>query len=138
MVLLIIFTGFILASVGEAATGGWSVDNYSGLGLPKATLTDIVTNIAKWILAIFGFIAVIGFVISGIMYLVVAGDEDGQARAKRAMIYSITGVIVGLSGLVIIYAVNSFLKVSTPTTGSSVIEKANNAPVTGATVPSTK
>ena len=63
-------------------------------------------NIASWLLAIFGFVAVIGFVISGILYFISAGDEDQQERAKRAMIYSITGVIVGLAGLVVIYAVN--------------------------------
>jgi hypothetical protein len=73
------------------------------------TLYSIVQNIMRWLLAILGFVAVIGFVISGIMYLVVAGDEDGQARAKRAMIYSITGVIVGLSGLVILWAASRLI-----------------------------
>ena len=43
------------------------------------------------------------------MYLVAAGDEDAQARAKRAMYYSITGVIVGLVGLIILYAVGKLL-----------------------------
>ena len=62
-----------------------------------------------WLLGILGFVAVIGFVISGILYLVAAGDEDAQARAKRAMIYSITGVIVGLAGLVILYAAQRLL-----------------------------
>jgi hypothetical protein len=56
-------------------------------------------------------VAVIGFVISGILYLVAAGDEDAQARAKRAMIYSITGVIVGMVGLVILYAVGRMFSV---------------------------
>jgi len=56
---------------------------------------------------------VIGFVISGIMYLVAAGNEDSQASAKRAMYYSITGVIVGLVGLVILYAVNQLLGAQT-------------------------
>ena len=62
-----------------------------------------------YLLAILGFVAVIGFVISGILYLVAAGDEDRQATAKRAMIYSITGVIVGLVGLVILFAAQRLL-----------------------------
>lgn len=84
----------------------------SGTGLPGeggTSLFSIIQNVMRWLLAILGFIAVIGFVISGILYLVAAGDEDAQARAKRAMIYSITGVIVGLVGLVILFAANRIL-----------------------------
>ena len=61
-------------------------------------------------MAIFGFICIIGFVIAGIMYLLAAGDEKSQEKAKKAMYYSITGVIVGLAGLVIIFAVNALLR----------------------------
>lgn len=100
------FPALVLA---QTATGGWNKSNYDRTGLPKTPLADIISNIAFWLLAIFGFIAVIGFVISGIIYLVAAGDEDAQERAKRAMIYSITGVVVGLAGLVVIYAVDYFL-----------------------------
>lgn len=80
-----------------------------GTNLPQASLFNIIRNIMMWLLGILGFVAVIGFVISGIMYLVAAGDEDAQARAKRAMIYSITGVIVGLVGLVILFAAQQLL-----------------------------
>ncbi|HLM84347.1 MAG TPA: hypothetical protein VK254_04050 [Candidatus Bathyarchaeia archaeon] len=81
----------------------------AGTNLPQASIFDIIRNVMFYLLAILGFIAVIGFVISGILYLVAAGDEDAQARAKRAMIYSITGVIVGLVGLVILFAANRLL-----------------------------
>jgi heme/copper-type cytochrome/quinol oxidase subunit 2 len=74
-------------------------------GVSGASISDLIHNIMLWLLGILGFVAVIGFVISGIMYLIAAGDEDAQARAKRAMIYSITGVVVGLVGLVILFAV---------------------------------
>jgi hypothetical protein len=77
--------------------------------LPQSSIFAIIQNVMLWLLGILGFIAVIGFVISGILYLVAAGDEDAQARAKRAMIYSITGVIVGLVGLVILFAVQRLL-----------------------------
>ena len=92
---------------------GWNVSNYDQTGLPKQTVSAIVTNIAFWLLAGFGFIAVIGFVISGIIYLTSAGDEDRQEIAQRAMIYSITGVLVGLAGLVIIYAVDALFRAQT-------------------------
>jgi len=96
-----------LALAPVAALAQWTIPQDTQL--PSATIYDIIHNIMFWLLAILGFIALIGFVISGIMYLLAAGDEDSQARAKRAMIYSITGVIVGLVGLVILYAVERML-----------------------------
>ena len=80
-----------------------------GTNLPQASLYEIIRNIMFWLLAILGFVAVIGFVISGILYLIAAGDEDKQETAKRAMIYSITGVIVGLAGLVVLFAANRLI-----------------------------
>jgi len=107
---------FVLAiTSAQTAFGQWIVSRYDGTNLPKTQLSTIIMNIAFWLLAIFGFVAVIGFVISGIIYLVSSGDEDTQERAKRAMIYSITGVLVGLAGLIVIYAVNYLFM------GSSVI-----------------
>lgn len=80
-----------------------------GTGLQQSSLYNIIRGVMLWLLAILGFVAVIGFVISGIMYLVAAGDEDSQKKAKRAMFYSITGVIVGLVGLIVLYAVQKML-----------------------------
>lgn len=81
----------------------------SDTNLPSAPIFEIIRKIMLWALGILGFVAVIGFVISGIMYLVAAGDETSQGKAKKAMYYSITGVIVGLVGLVVIYAVQRML-----------------------------
>ncbi len=90
--------------------GGWDVGKYGSFGLPSGGISDIISKLLSWLLLIFGFIGIIGFVISGITYLVSAGDEDTQKKAKRAMYYSITGVIVGLVGLVVLTAVNTLLK----------------------------
>ena len=65
----------------------------SGTNLPSASLTDIITSIMNWLLMIVGIIGVIGFVISGIMYLTAAGDENRIGTAKKAMINSIIGRI---------------------------------------------
>ena len=77
--------------------------------LPKGTLTEIVSNIMTWMLGLVGFLGVIGFAISGILYLTAAGDEERITTAKRAMTWSIVGVIVALLGVVIIKAANSML-----------------------------
>ncbi|OGI31086.1 MAG: hypothetical protein A3G09_00055 [Candidatus Moranbacteria bacterium RIFCSPLOWO2_12_FULL_48_12] len=62
-----------------------------------------------WLLAVFGMIAIIAFVISGIQYLISAGNEAMIETAKRNMMYSMLGVLVGLSGWVIIRAIDAAL-----------------------------
>jgi len=99
------------AGIQVAFGAGWNrSDYYNATSLPMSPISDIVKNITLWLLSIFGFIAVVGFVISGIIYLTSAGDEDRQETAKRAMIYSITGVIVGLAGLVVVFAADMMLR----------------------------
>jgi hypothetical protein len=58
----------------------------------------------NWLLGLVGVIGVIGFAIAGILYLTAAGDETRMGTAKKAMTYSIIGVIIALAGLVIINA----------------------------------
>ena len=77
--------------------------------LPDASVYNIVSGTMDWLLAIFGFIAIIGFVISGIMYLTAAGDDKRMGTAKNAMTYSIIGVIVALIGYVVVKTVDSWL-----------------------------
>ena len=80
-----------------------------GTGLPTGSVTGIIENIMKWLLTMVGILGVIGFVISGILYLTSGGNEDQINRAKRAMIYSIVGVLVALLGLVIFAAMQRML-----------------------------
>jgi di/tricarboxylate transporter len=91
------------------------VSSPTGTSLPSGTINSIIKEVMLWLLGLLGFFAVIGFVISGIMYLVAAGDEDQQSKAKKAMFYSITGVIVGLIGLVIFAAAQTLLGGSSAT-----------------------
>lgn len=93
-----------------AALAQWTTSAPSGATtLPQGSLYNIIGNIMKWLLGILGFIAIIGFVISGIMYLTAAGDEGQQKKAKAQMMWSITGVIVALIGWVVVLAVQNLL-----------------------------
>lgn len=78
-------------------------------GLPSGRIYDIIYNFLFWILALFGAFGLIGFVISGIMYLTSTGDDTQIEKAKKAMKWSLVGVIVGLAGLVIMLAVDELL-----------------------------
>jgi len=87
----------------------WSLSDVNGFGLPEGRVEDIIGNIMEWLLIIVSFVAIIGFSISGIMYLTSVGDEERQKKAKSAMVYSIIGVIVALGGYVIWIAVERML-----------------------------
>ena len=79
-------------------------------GLSSQTVSDLLMNVMNWLLGIVGIIAIIAFVISGLQYFLAAGDEKMAETAKRNMTYSIIGIIVALSGLVVITAVDQALR----------------------------
>ncbi|MEI8343776.1 MAG: pilin [Candidatus Moraniibacteriota bacterium] len=87
--------------------GGWSLNN--SYGLPEGSISGIISNLLSWLLKMFSFFGVIGFVISGILYLVSGGNDEMITKAKNGMTWSIIGIIVGLSGLVIMQAVFALL-----------------------------
>jgi hypothetical protein len=88
-----------------AFTSGWNISSLSCTLLPNAKISVIIKTVMLWLLFIFGFIGVIGFVISGIMYLTSAGEEDRAKTAKQAMFYSIIGIIVGLVGYIALQSI---------------------------------
>ena len=90
-------------SVGSGGVGG------GPFGLPSGSIYNIIGGFVDWLLAIFGFLGILGFVISGIMYLVSAGNDALAKTAKSGMMYSIIGIVVGLSGFIIMQAVNGLL-----------------------------
>lgn len=77
-------------------------------GLSRASVYDIIRSIMMWLLAILTIVAVIGFIISGFMFIFggVAGKIE---NGKNGLIYSIIGVAVALSGYIIIRLVDYLL-----------------------------
>lgn len=93
--------GDLMTSAGTSGlTAGQSLSNYAISAL-------------NWIIAIVGFLAILGFLISAVMYFTAAGDEDKITKAKSAMTYSIIGVVVALMGFVIMNVVQNFLSAGT-------------------------
>lgn len=104
------FFGLSIGGGGSTGGSGGSVSStVSGYGLPSGSIGGIIFNILDWILAIVGAIGIIGFAISGIMYILAAGDDKMAEKAKGAMKNSIIGVIVALSGFVILQAMEAML-----------------------------
>lgn len=103
------FLSFFVLSA-DSALATWSATSVASYGLPSGTVTAIIGNILLWLLYMLGIVGVIGFVVSGLMYLIAAGDETLITRAKKGMTFSIVGIIVGLAGVVIIRAIDTALR----------------------------
>lgn len=96
----------------SGSAAGWSISTVMGFGLPSGTVGGIILNILSWLLAIVGAVGLIGFMISGVMYILASGDDDMAKKAKSAMKNSAIGVVVALAGFVIIQAVEAMLNAS--------------------------
>ena len=72
-------------------------------------LSDYVNTLMSYIIGLVGLIAILGFLISAVMYFTAAGDEEKIKKAKSAMTYSIIGVVVALVGFVVLNIVQGFL-----------------------------
>jgi hypothetical protein len=103
------FFALLALALSNFASAQWIPESYIGTGLPHESIYNIIYSFLFWLLAIFGMIALIGFAISGIMYLTSAGNDTQIESAKKAMKWSLVGVVVGLIGLVILFAVTNLL-----------------------------
>lgn len=90
-------------------SGGSTVCVPSETGLSEKPVVDIINGVLTWILGIFGALGIIAFVVAGIFYLTAAGDAEQEKKSKKAMQMGIMGMIVGLSGFVIITAIDAIL-----------------------------
>ena len=108
---IIVFTMTIFSfSTVLAVMVPWDLEGaVGGYNLPGGSLADIIMVIASWLVGMFVFFGVIGFLVSGIMYLVSAGNDEMITKAKNYMMYSIVGVLVGLSGYLLIQAIDALL-----------------------------
>ncbi len=103
---------FVLAAVQCAGTIEAGVCIPTNTGLSDRPVTIILQTFMFWLLSIFGFIAIIAFVVAGIQYLTSAGDPKMAEKGKSNMINAIIGIIIALSGLIIIKAVSALFTAS--------------------------
>lgn len=91
------------------ALAQWGSADLGRSGLASTSVSALIINAMNWLLYILGFLAIIGFVISGILYLTAYGEEKQIERAKTAMLYSIVGILVALVGFIAVKAISGFL-----------------------------
>lgn len=92
---------------------GVCVPTNASTGLSDREVIPIVMNFADWILTIFAVLALIALVIAGIMYLTAMGDEKSVESAKKTAKWAVIGIVVALSGVIIITAINAMLNADT-------------------------
>lgn len=83
----------------------------TGLPDPSGGILDILMNFTSWLLTIFLILAVLAFVITGVMYLLAMGDSRSQnlENAKQYFKYAIIAVAIVGGSYIIIMSVNWFL-----------------------------
>jgi cytochrome bd-type quinol oxidase subunit 2 len=111
---LLISTGFLFVSVGVHNVSADWLEGYNlardSSNLPENYADSVILTILQWLLLIFTFLCVIAFVVAGIMFLTAGSNPPLAEQAKKAVMYSIIGVAVGLSGYVIIALIDSFMQ----------------------------
>ena len=100
------FLKTIQAILGGSGTTATSAESWVSSAL---SLHDIAVNVLNLLLSIFGIVAMISMLVGGIMYLTSGGDERKIDKGKDIFKYSLIGIIVALSALVIIHQVNVIL-----------------------------
>lgn len=113
----------ILPFVAGAQVGGGGFDPYRGsedTNLPTNSFYTVLMNILTYGLVILTILAVIGFIISGIIFITAGGAGKADV-ARKWLIYSIIGVIVGLVGYIVIALISQLIRGNVDTGPASSI-----------------
>lgn len=94
----------IVENVGFIAAVGMLISS------PLGSATGILGSLLNWLLNIFTFIAVISFIVTGIMFLFSGSNPDMREKAKSGVVYSIIGIAIGLSGYVILKTISEIFQ----------------------------
>ena len=79
-------------------------------GLTNTSVYDIVKAVMNWLLLILTILAVIGFIISGLMFIFSGGSDERAGKAKKYLTYSLIGIAVALIGYIAIRLINTLLQ----------------------------
>lgn len=110
LISLIVLSVLILPVLAAADTtsGGSGVG-----GTPSGTtdLPGLITGIKQMAWMVFGVIAVIAFVIAGVLFLTAAGNPEKVQQARNAFLWGVAGVIVGILAFSIISIIQTGIPV---------------------------
>lgn len=73
-----------------------------------SSLDQLVTRVKGPIWIVFGLIALIAFVISGVLFLTAGGDPTKVAAARTSFLWGMVGIVVGI----LAFSIVSIIEVS--------------------------
>lgn len=80
-----------------------------GGSVPAAlTLSEIAIRVLNFLLGIFGIVSLIMMIIGASLYLTSAGDKDRIGKGKDIFKYSILGVVIAMSSMILIRQIAAF------------------------------
>jgi len=83
---------------------------HAGVISDAPSISEVGINILNFLLRTVGIIAIISLVIAGVIYMLSAGDTKRAELAKRAMQASIVGIILVMSGMIVVKFIGQFFK----------------------------
>ncbi|MBP7811768.1 MAG: hypothetical protein KA054_02910 [Candidatus Moranbacteria bacterium] len=92
----------------------------SVVAVPRVTMAGVISDapsfasvlmkILTFVLSTVGIVAILALVISGLMYMLSAGDMNEIATAKKYTFASVIGVSIALAALIIVRQISSLLQ----------------------------
>lgn len=103
---------FLSSFLPQKALAGWS-DQIGMINidanLPASTPSEVIRTLLLYLLALFTVLSVLSFVIYGAMFLFGGVNKDAADTARKGVGLSITGIVVGLSGYIIVRLITELL-----------------------------
>lgn len=85
---------------------GWG----PGAAGPGLTLSQIAVNVLNFLLGTMGIVALVMLVIGAILYLTSAGDEDRIEKGKEIFKFSLIGVVLAMSSMILVKQIAQFFQ----------------------------
>lgn len=98
-----------LACLGGTGPAGANSGLYQG-----TSAGGLLKSIILWLLSLVAVLALLAFIVGGIMYIISFGDEGRAEKAKNIILYAVIGLLVVGASFLIIQVIATFLKGGTP------------------------
>lgn len=73
------------------------------------SFASVLMKILTFLLSLVGIVAILAIVISGLMYMLAAGDVSQIARAKKQTLMSVIGMSLALAALILVRQISRLL-----------------------------
>jgi len=81
-----------------------------GPGVQVGSLQEIINSITNAMGLVFGAVAVICFLVAGMLFLTAQGSAEKIAAARQAFLWGVAGVVIGIISFSIIAIVASMIQ----------------------------